>query len=242
MKNNKIILLTGGTSQIAQAIYKKLSSEKVEFIIQVRNQEQFNLAKQSNIKIIEEDLGTFEGIKSFVKKLEQETSRLDVWINCLGENNSANESFDSLSDEKIDSLINVNFSSYVKIMKVALKKMKNSTNANVIQLNSISAMELFRNNSIYAGAKAGTAHFSNSLNVDYIAEKIKFTNIFLGMTNTSLIQKRFGKSNIDINKLLQTEEVADTVKWLLNQPQNACVREIVLTPRGQVGPFVDFHS
>ena len=106
------------------------------------------------------------------------------------------------------------------------------SNCAIINIGSISSHDsaIGRNKSIYAATKFGVRGFSNCLYEDVRNYNIKVSCIMPQFTNTEMIDK------IERNRVLlphaqemvQVEDIANTVDYILNFSQSACPTEVII--------------
>ena len=81
---------------------------------------------------------------------------------------------------------------------------------------------------MYSSTKHGVRGFSGSLFEDVREAGIKVCNISPGYVNTEMHK---GSSHLDAEKMIQPKDIAETVKFVIDFPENACPTEITILPQ-----------
>jgi len=133
-------------------------------------------------------------------------------------NNAAiylNKPFENYSLFDIDTLINTNLTSQIKLIQLVYKYFQSKSNCKIININSISCKNLGKNESLYAVSKSAMSILLNSLQLE--TKNIKFLDIYVGAMKTKMSKHR---SNYDT--LIDPVEVALLIDSLLKTNLTTC--------------------
>lgn len=131
-KNSKIVLLTGSSSLVGQAVIKDLSKDC--FLICLDK----NILKSINSKNIfyfKSDVTSEKKLNQIKKRIEKKFKRIDVVINCFVNQNY--ETFEKQSLKKFSTAITDNICGTFLITKIFFNLLKKSNNAQIINFGSI---------------------------------------------------------------------------------------------------------
>ena len=145
--SNKALIL-GSNSSLGQSIVNELEERNVQLILHQRVfEEKIN---KNNNKYIYGDLKVEEFLNHFDKLLSSENP--NIYINCCASHSS--ESFQSISDERIKEIINLNLTVPTLLLKrVYSHFLRNNIKGSIINIGSIAGSYDSVNESIYSMTK-----------------------------------------------------------------------------------------
>ena len=106
--------------------------------------------------------------------------------------------------------------------------MKPRKSGHIVNIASTAAKRAWANASAYHASKWGLLGFSHALHVEARAYDIKVTAVVSGGMRTPFLLERF--PDIDTNNLQDPENVAQTIKFVLMQPRETVIPEIMVLP------------
>jgi short-subunit dehydrogenase len=118
----------------------------------------------------------------------------------------------------------VNFLAAVRFTKAVLPGMKKSRSGYIFNIASICGVEAFADTGIYSASKFALVGYSSALAQELTSKGIKVTAICPGWVNTQLASEAPMKPE----KMIQTSDIALTIKYLLGLGPAASIREIVI--------------
>jgi len=126
--------------------------------------------------------------------------------------------------------IDVNLISIMKLTKLSLPHIEKGTAKGslgaVINISSDEGRDAEeKNHAPYCAAKFGVCGFSGALFEDVRDKGIKVCSIEPGYVNTPMVS---GRDDLDYSKMIQPEDVAKTVLFVLNYGDHGCPTEIYL--------------
>jgi len=216
----KKILITGASSGIGRQCAIDFSADGAQLFLCGRDlnklQEVSNLC--SNSKIISADIATLEGRNSLVEQVEA----VDGVALCAGISRHALLKF--ASDDDIDSVLQTNTISQMKLIRDLVKQKRVNKNASIVCLASvagvISSPALFA----YGTSKAAVIGFCKSIAVDLAPRKIRVNAVSPGFVKTPMTQEFIDKEPelcvADSKKYLlghgEPEAISNTIHFLLS--------------------------
>ena len=144
MYNNKVILLTGAGGGIGAAIANELSELGAKLILVGRHQENLETVNQKlsgRHDVLVADISSSAGRQTIKEHCEQRADGLDMLINNAGV--SAFTRFESMSEEKIVSVININLTSTILLTQQLLPLLQTKPSSQIINIGSAFASLAF---------------------------------------------------------------------------------------------------
>ena len=221
---NKIALVTGGTSGIGREIAKQLLINGAKVIINYSNNEE---NYQNTKKEFEEYKGKVLFVKADVSNEEEVTKmfeqieKLDYLINNAGINiDSYIESFDIKEFKKV---LDVNLIGKVICTKHAIPLLKNSKTPSIVNIASRLGTKPCMEASAYCAAEAGIINFSGASALELSKYGIRVNTVSPSLTITPLALYGWTKEEIEeqkennpLKRLGETIDIANTVLFLLS--------------------------
>lgn len=223
----KIILITGASGGIGSGILKKLI-KKYYLIIIVRNQKKIKQVQFSvtQAKIYECDFNNPHNIKNVCQKIKLDFPQIDVLINNAAVFKTGD--IKRLTAEDSKETFAVNVTAPFLLVKYLYSLLKKSAAPHVINIGSISSRHGWKYGSLYCASKSALTVLSESLREEFKKDKIRISVISPGQTDTSM--SLLSKKDPLRKKLLKPDDIANTVSFIINQPENVFMPEIILRP------------
>ena len=107
----------------------------------------------------------------------------------------------------------------------------------VVTISSLAATRTISSQSVYSATKAGLVSFGDGLRDELTGSGVRVVSLLPGSTD-SLILRHMPEGYLEEHGVLneprmKTEEVAQVVAWLLDQPPSVMIEEVRLTPHGE---------
>lgn len=234
---NKIALITGASSGIGEACAKALSKEGARLILTGRNEVKLKeLAEKMDAAFITADLQNSEEVE---KLFNEVGTSIDILINNAGIAPSA-----SIINGDINSfkeLLNVNVLALTHCCQLGLKKFDTLSGGHIINISSMSGHRVPPSGGFYAATKFAVRAVTEALRFELKSQnnKTRVSMISPGFVDTPLLDKYFKKNEDELKKLrvdlemLEPNDIAETLKFILKTPNNVEIGDILLKPRDQ---------
>ena len=133
-------------------------------------------------------------------------------------------------------MIDVNFSSVVRLTHTALPFLKERDAADILSIGSIAGVADMRNEAVYSATKHALNAFIRSLRRQVASDGIRVSSILpgtvatelWGLTDTAEIDRKVANKEI-----LRAEDIACIAEFILKQPSHVTIRELVVLPQAQ---------
>jgi 3-oxoacyl-[acyl-carrier protein] reductase len=224
MLNGKIVLVTGASRGIGQAIALTLgrtgatvigtatSEEGVDNISKIFSDNSI-LGKGMKLNVTDNDQ-----ITELLKAISDEFGAVDILVNNAGI--TRDNILVRMKEEEWDDIINTNLSSVYRVSKAVLRGMIKKRSGRIISITSVVGAMGNAGQSNYAAAKAGIMGFTKSLAREVGVRGITVNAIAPGFIETDMTdnlpedQKAVLASQIPMGRLGTVDEIAQAVLFL----------------------------
>jgi short-subunit dehydrogenase len=216
---NKVVIVTGGSGGIGNAILDKLASNDAKVCAAYHR----NITADyydKNICWIQADLTKQEDRDRFFSFALQKYGKIDVLINCAGILEPGE--FSSIEINQLNKMIELNLTSTIILTQKVLSIMKNQKGGHIINIGSLGGIVPMPYSAVYSATKFALRGFSFS-----IAEELKGTGVNLSLlTPGSVVTKMLDyEAQADnsaisfLSKPISSLKVADAVLKLIQKPK-----------------------
>ncbi|QOY78426.1 SDR family oxidoreductase [Staphylococcus aureus] len=225
---DKVAVVTGAGSGIGETIATLLHEEGVKVILAGRNKDKLqnvaNQLAQDSVKVVPTDVTKKEEVDELIKIAQQTFGGLDIVINSAGQMLSS-----KITDYQVDewdSMIDVNIKGTLYTAQAALPTMLEQSSGHLINIASISGLEVTKSSTIYSATKAAVHTITQGLEKELAKTGVKVTSISPGMVDTAIT----AAYNPTDRKKLEPQDIAEAVLYALTQPKHVNVNEITVRP------------
>ncbi|MFB0553290.1 MAG: SDR family oxidoreductase [Phycisphaerae bacterium] len=225
---SKVAIVTGASRGIGRAVSVALAQEAATVVLAARSiqklQETADKVTEAGGKaeIVVTELTKEESIKNLVKVTNEKFGRLDVLVNNAGVTHSAR--LEETITEDWERCMQINARAPFILCREALPLLKKSQAGYIINIASVVGVKGYPLQSAYTSSKHALRGMTISL-----AEELKGSNIRVhllcpGGVDTELVQKV--RPDIKKDELIQPEEIAELVLYLVTHKGNAVIDEL----------------
>jgi len=224
----KTALVTGAGRGIGRAIAIALAKAGCTVVITARTTpelvavQQEVLAAKGKASIIQANLTLDDDLYSLV----QTCGPVDFLINNAGWGKRASVVRSRVDDW--DQTFRLNLRAPMILAKELLPAMIKKGEGAVVNIGSVSGKSGEANGAAYSASKFGLIGFSQSLYEEVREHGIKVAVILPGFVDTPMIPP---VKHLDRSKMIQAEDVAQAVLYIINAPATACPVEITIRPQ-----------
>jgi 3-oxoacyl-[acyl-carrier protein] reductase len=179
------------------------------------------------------DLNEETAIKACIEFIIKTYSRLDILI-CnagMGEFGPCEQT----STESFDQIMAINARAPFLLFRECIPHLKKNDSSFIIAIGSVVSVKGYINQAAYSASKHALIGMCKSIAKEVQADGIRVHMICPGGVNTELVSR--ARPDIDTSELMQPEEIADTVKFLLTRKGKAVIDEIHMRRESNT-PFV----
>lgn len=245
MEENKVALITGGTTGIGKEIALELAENGFNIAINYRSEtDQMDALKQEieskNVKCIfvKADVSNFEQSESMVKEVINEYGRIDVLVNNAGITQDG--LIMRMKKESFDQVVDINLGGTFNVTRNVVPFMVKQRSGRIINVSSVVGVAGNAGQSNYAASKAGIIGFTKSLAKELSSRGILVNAIAPGFIETKMTDKLSGSvkesilNQIPLGRMGSPKEVAQVVKFLSSEDSSYITGQVINIDGGMV--------
>lgn len=180
---SKRVLVTGGTKGMGEAMVRRFTLSGAMVATTARSPVPHG---QSTSIFVQTDIGTAEGVKKVVDRIEEAWSGLDILVNCLGGSEAPNGGFRALTEDDWQKALDVNLLAAVRLNRAFLPGMIERHSGVVIHISSIQhRLPLHDATLAYAAAKGALSTYNKGLANEVGPKGVRVNMISPGFIETS---------------------------------------------------------
>jgi NADP-dependent 3-hydroxy acid dehydrogenase YdfG len=227
---SQTILITGATGTIGTAMVQLLSEENHTLILTGRNAGKLlEIANEYGIdraNLFEMDITSDQQVTAAISNIILKFGVPDVLINATGI--GVLKPIESLSIHDFNQVLDVNLTGAFRLLKAVVPAMKERKTGLIIHLPGVLGKTPMAGAMAYAASKYGLNGMIKSLREELKRTQVKIVQLFVGGVDSHFWD------NIDLKvqreKFLTAFEIAKAVKFLLEQPAEGVISEMVIQP------------
>jgi NAD(P)-dependent dehydrogenase (short-subunit alcohol dehydrogenase family) len=228
----QVALVTGGGRGLGAAICCVLSAAGMKVVaadlqpklaegVASRVREQGGEATAMDLDVTDADQG-----RAVIARTVDAYGRLDVLVNNAG--TDVTLPVDELTLADWDRVLAVNLRGPFVMAQAALERMRPAGRGHIVNIVSTAAKRAWPNASAYHASKWGLLGLSHALHAEARGYGVKVTAVVAGGMRTPFLLDRF--PDIDPGVLQDPRNVAETVKFVLTQPPETVIPEVMVLP------------
>jgi NAD(P)-dependent dehydrogenase (short-subunit alcohol dehydrogenase family) len=172
------------------------------------------------------DVANDEQVAHALEEIVKRHGKVDVVVNNAGIDRTV--SIEELSVAEWNRILAVNLSGPFIAARAAFPLMKRQGGGHIVNIVSTAAKRAWANAAAYHASKWGLLGLSYAMHVEGRSHGIKVTAVISGGLRTPFLLDRF--PDIDLNNLQDPRNVADTVRFVLTQPPETVIPEMMVLP------------
>jgi len=185
------------------------------------------------------DVTNLKSIQAAVTDAEEQYGKVDCLINNAGIMLLGEGHLQDPGEWK--KMLDVNVMGVLNGIHIVLNDMINRNEGTIINTSSIAGRKTFPNHAAYCGTKFAVHAITENIREEVAPYNVRMITIAPGVVETALLSHTTSSDIIDgytdwkndIGGGLQPENIADTIAFAYSQPQNICIREIVIATTQQ---------
>ena len=223
----QIVLVTGGASGLGAELCRELGEAGATVIVaDVQAEAATAIAKEVGGHAMTVDLTDSGACAMLIEHVVADHGRIDVLINNAGTDKTV--SVEELEQGDFDHVLAVNLQAPFGLAKAAFPAMRAAGKGYIVNIVSTAAKRAWANASAYHASKWGLLGLSHALHVEGRPHGIKVTALLAGGMRTPFILDRFPDTPLE--NLQDPRTVAATVRFLLGQPGDTVIPELMVVP------------
>lgn len=237
-------IVTGASSGIGAATARMLAHEGASVALAARREERLHSLRDE----IENGGGTAITVPTDVTDRSQVQALVDQTADAFGTvdvlvNNAGImplSLMENLHEEEWEQMVDVNVKGVLYGIGAALPHMKAQGRGHIVNISSVAGRRVFPGSAVYSGTKHFVRALSEGMRAELGPKGIRTTSIEPGAVDTELtdsitdealmsqLQSMFGDLTI-----MQSEDIAEAIRYVLTAPDHVDVEELVVMPTDQ---------
>jgi short-subunit dehydrogenase len=228
----KAALVTGAGRGIGRSIAARLAQAGCRVILTARSADQLlNVQSEierggGNASTIAADLTRDQDIERVIEESQRIFGPVDYLINNAGWGKRAPVARARVED--IDQTLRLNLRAPMLLARRLVPAMIEKGGGAVVNIGSVSGKSGEADGAAYSASKFGLIGFTQSLYEEVREHGVKVAVILPGFVDTPLIP---AVKHLDRSKMIQPDDVAQSVLYVLESPPTACPVEITIRPQ-----------
>ncbi len=228
----RVVVVTGAARGLGEAVARRLARSGAHV---VAGDVRADLTRQTAASIRDSgdraeavvlDVTDADAASTAVRTIADRHGRIDVLVNNAGVDVTA--PFEEISIEDWDRILGVNLRGPVVMSRAVFGIMREQAGGHIVNIVSTAAKRAWPNASAYHASKWGLLGFSHALHTEGRPFGIKVSAVVAGGMRTPFLLDRF--PDLDPDVLQRPENVAETVRFVLLQPDETVIPEVMVIP------------
>jgi len=185
--DNKVALITGGTSGIGAETARLFIQEGAKVIISGRSEEKGEILSEElgeNCKYLLSDVTKEEDIENSVTETINQFGKLDILFNNAG--GPVGAGIEKVTQKDIDYGVHLLLASVILGTRFAIEPMRKNGGGCIINNSSIAGIRYRQGDPLYAALKAGVTHYTRMSGVELGPDNIRVNSISPGAIATPI--------------------------------------------------------
>lgn len=224
----KVAIVTGASRGIGRAISLAFAGEAATIVLAARAMDKLKETAEEvtttggKAHIIPTELTDDISIKNLIKETGEKFGRIDILVNNAGITHSAK--LEDTRTEDYDRCMSINARAPFILCREAIPLLKKAENAYIINIASVVGVKGYPLQSAYTASKHALRGMTISLSEELKGSNIRVHLLCPGGVDTELVTKV--RPDIKKQDLMQPEEIAELVMYLVTHKGNAVVDEL----------------
>jgi NADP-dependent 3-hydroxy acid dehydrogenase YdfG len=235
-----LVVITGASAGIGKETAIQFSKAGYPLLLIARRLSLLKALKLPNALCEEVDVTDLAGFKAAIKKAEKKFGETECLIN------NAGVLFINLAHkqdpEKWKKMLDVNILGVLNGTHLVLQNMIKRKTGTIINISSIGGRKTFPTHAVYCATKFAVHSLTESIREEVADHNVRVVTIAPGNVKTDILENaaseeikaNHGSYNRKPYENLQPEDIARAILFAHQQPQNVCIREIVICPTREI--------
>ena len=234
-----LMIITGASSGIGEACAKHFSELGHPLLLVARRIDRLNALDLPNTLCKAVDITDLDSFRDAVKEAEALYGPCDGLINNAGVMLLGQADIQDPAEWK--TMFDVNVLGLLNGIHLILAGMKERGCGTVVNISSIAGRKSFGNHAVYCGTKFAVHAITETIREEVALSDVRFITIAPGAVETELLGHTTSKEIVDgyedwkasMGGALVADDIARSITFAYGQPQNVCIREIVIAATRQ---------
>jgi len=234
-----LVVITGASSGIGAAIANRFSEAGYSLLLLARRLERLEALKLPNTICSKVDVTDKEAFRLAITEAENKYGATECIVN-----NAGVMLLGDVASQDADEwrrMFDVNVLALLNGMQAVLEPMKSRNSGTIINISSIAGKKTFPSHAAYCGTKFAVHAMSENVREEVADSGVRVITIAPGAVETELlshttsaeIKDGYGDWKDSMGGAIVPDDIARSVLFAFEQPQNVCIREVVIAATRQ---------
>lgn len=239
MSEQKIAVVTGGSSGIGEASARALAQDGWKVVVAARRMDRLEvIAQEIGGLAVELDVTDDTSVATFAQTIERKLGHCHLLVNNAG----GAHGLDPIEQSNVEDwqwMYDTNVLGTLRVTK-ALLDMLVRDQGQIINMSSVAGFNAYAGGAGYNAAKFGVTAINKVMRIEFQDRPVRITEINPGRVQTDFSLIRFRGDEAAANAVyegklnLTAQDIAESVRWVASLPEHMNIDRIVITPRDQV--------
>lgn len=235
-----LVVITGASAGIGEATAMEFSNADYPLLLIGRRLPKLKALNLPNTICEEVDVTDLSRFKVAISKAEEKFGETECLINNAGVLfiNLAHQQ----NPEEWKKMLDVNILGVLHGIHVVLPNMIKRQTGTIINISSLGGRKTFPTHAIYCATKFAVHSLTESIREEVADHNVRLMTIAPGNVKTEILDQAASQEIKNTHSSykrktyenLQSKDIARTILFAYEQPQNVCMREIVICPTRQI--------
>ncbi len=239
MNKKSLVIVTGASSGIGKTVAEQFSKNGHALLLLARRVEKLEELQLPDCICKKVDVTDFKAFRTAVEEAEKKYGPADCIVNNAGVMLLGD--IDTQDPQEWKRMYDVNVMALLNGMRSVLSSMKERKTGTIINISSIAGRKTFPAHAAYCGSKFAVHAISENVREEVADYNVRVITIAPGAVETELlshttseeIKDGYENWKKDMGGVIVPEDIANAVTFAYQQPQNVCIREIVVAATRQ---------
>jgi len=235
----KLVIITGASSGIGEAIAKRFSEAGYPLLLVARRIEKLKALNLPNCLCKQVDVTDRESFAKAIANAEAQYGPVECLINNAGV--MLLGQVDIQDSREWQQMFDVNVLALLGGMQAVLAPMKERNSGTIINVSSVAGKKTFGNHAVYCGTKFAVSAISENVREEVADFGVRVTSICPGAVETELLSHTTSEDIKDgyedwkqtMGGALIADDIARAALFIQEQPQQVCIRELLIAATRQ---------
>ncbi|MCV6577480.1 MAG: SDR family oxidoreductase [Cohaesibacter sp.] len=234
-----LIVITGASSGIGAAMAKHFSDAGHPLLLLARRVEKLEALNLPNCLSRKVDVTDAKAMAAAIKEAETKYGPVDCLINNAGLMMLGQ--LDTQDASEWQRMFDLNVIALMQGMQSVLGDMKARKSGTILNVSSVAGKKAFPNHAAYCGTKFAVSAITENVREEVAEHDVRVMALCPGAVETELLGHTSSQDIIDgyedwktaMGGVLVADDIARTALFMYQQPQNVCIRDVVITATRQ---------
>ena len=243
---DKIVLVTGASSGIGEAVAAVFSEAGAKVILAARRLERLKSVSRTlrtDSHLMELDVRDRHAVNEAIAGLPAGWQTIDILVNNAGLGRGLDKLHEADPDDW-EEMIDTNVKGLLYVSRAVIPGMVSRGTGHIINIGSIAGHQVYPEGNVYCATKHAVTALTRGMMIDLVDTPIRVSTVDPGLVETEFSLVRFNGDRERAGKTYQGykplsgRDIAEAVAWIASRPAHVQVAEMIVLPTAQASAMV----